>query len=582
MTLKISWFSNAPFASTGYGCQTRLTVPRLQALGHELQVTAFYGLEGAVITIPGPRGPIPVYPRGYHPYGADVWSAHAAHFGADVCISLMDAWVFQPEQNPEHVPWVPYFPVDMEPLPPPIRRQVERAQARIVMSKFGGRMLDAAGLDYYYIPHMVDTNTYRPRVQAEARTKIGLPADAFLVGMVAANKGNPSRKAFQQQIEAFAAFRRRHSDAVLYLHTTRSEHGEGQGINLPELVRYLGLRDGVDVLWPDQYLNMLGYPDEHMAQLYSAFDVHMLVSMGEGFGIPTLEAQSCGCPVITAGWTASEELCFSGWRVDKTDAQPWWTPLASYQYVPHPGAIVERLEAAYNARGDLAIRRAARDGALAYDCARVVQEGWKPVLEHIEAGLKAPQSMRATFSGIYARDQWGNGSGPGSSMRVVKPYIAYLEQFLREHEIKSVLDVGCGDWQFSKTVDWGDAEYLGVDVVESVIHANEAAYGSEKVSFWWIDAFDADLPAADLLILKDVLQHWSNAEILAFLPRLANYRYVLITNCYGAENADITTGDYRPLDITRAPFNLPATQVLSFGQEWDKRVFLWTRAEAAV
>jgi glycosyltransferase involved in cell wall biosynthesis len=385
--MKISFFSNAPWSPTGYGCQTRLTVPRLQALGHEMQITAFYGLEGAILQIPGPRGQIPVYPRGYHPYGGDVWSAHAGHFGADVVISLMDAWVFQPQNNPENVPWVPYFPIDMQPCPPPVVEKVKQAFDRIVMSKFGARMMDEAGMDYHYCPHMVDTNVMRPRVQAEARKRTGLPADAFIVGMVAANKGNPSRKAFQQQLEAFAQFKRKHGDAVLYLHTTRSEHGEGQGVNLPELCAFLGLRDGVDVLFPNQYLLMLGFPDEHMAQLYSAFDVHMLVTMGEGFGIPTLEAQSCGCPVITSGWTASEELCFSGWTVDKSEAQAWWTPLAAYQYVPHTGAIADRLEMAYNAKGDMKYRMAARDGALPYDCERVTRNYWKPALEAIEAKL---------------------------------------------------------------------------------------------------------------------------------------------------------------------------------------------------
>ena len=388
MSLRVSWFSNAPFANTGYGVQTRLIVPKLQELGHEMQVSSFYGIESAILTLPGPVKPIPIYPRAYHLYGQDVWSAHAKHFGADVVISLMDAWVFEPENNTANKPWIPYFPIDMEPAPPPVIAKVKQAYRRIVMSKFGARMMDNEGLDYYYAPHAVDTNIMTPHVQKKARELTGLPQDAFIVGMVAANKGNPSRKAFQQSIEAFVEFKKRHGDAVLYLHTNRSEHGENDGVNLPELTNYLGLRDGVDVLWPDQYSLLVGLPDEHMARLYSAFDVHLLVSMGEGFGIPTLEAQSCGCPVITSGWTASEELCFSGWLVEKSEAEKWWTPLGSYQYVPHPGAIVDRLEAAYNKRGDMKTRQDARDGALNYDIKKVIRIFWKPMLEDIEKSLK--------------------------------------------------------------------------------------------------------------------------------------------------------------------------------------------------
>ena len=219
--MNINWFSNAPFAKTGYGCQTRLFVPLLRNLGHKMSVTAFYGLEGSIMEIDG----IKIYPRGHHAYGADVWSANAHHAGADVCISLMDAWVFDPSLNPHNVPWVPWFPVDMEPLPMRIKERVQLATKRIVFSQFGQRVVNEAGLDCYYVPHGVDTKTFRPGDRVKARELTGLPNDKFIVGMVAANKGNPSRKAFTPQIEAFAEFHKRRPDSLLYLHTTSGERG---------------------------------------------------------------------------------------------------------------------------------------------------------------------------------------------------------------------------------------------------------------------------------------------------------------------------------------------------------------------
>ncbi len=381
--MRITWLSNAPWAKTGYGNQTGLFAPRLAAAGHDVAVIAFYGLEGGILGWTANNGvSIPVYPRGYHPYGQDVMSAHTLHYGAEIMISLMDAWVVQPEMILGGVKWVPWFPVDMDPLPPPVARNVSRAWKRIVFSKFGQRMVTDAGMDCYYVPHGVDTKAFKPEPMAEARQAAGLPADRYIVGMVAANKGVPSRKAFMPQLEAFSWFHKNHPEALLYLHTTRGESGENAGANLVEYIDYLGIRD--HVVFCDQYTNMLGYPDEYMRHVYNSLDVHMLVSMGEGFGIPILEAQACGCPVITGDWTAMPELTFSGWKVYKDDADKWWTPLGAYQYQPRPAAIADRLEEAYRLRGNQDYRDRARAGALAYDADRVVEKYWLPALEGIQ------------------------------------------------------------------------------------------------------------------------------------------------------------------------------------------------------
>ena len=391
--------------TTGYGNQTKLFTGRIQGLGHEVGITAFYGLEGAILEVQGPRGLIPVYPKGYDMYGQDVWSAAAKHFGADVCISLMDSWVFGIDQNPHNIPWVPWFPVDSDPLPPRIIKQVSRAHKRIVFSQFGKRVVEEAGLDCYYVPHGVDTSVFTPIPQKAAREFLRLPQDKFIVGMVAANKGNPSRKAFTQNIEAFAQFHKTHPDALLYLHTSRGERGEEGGVNLPEFCAYMGLVEGEDVLFADQYMYILSMPDYHMANLYSSFDVHLLVSMGEGFGIPILEAQACGCPVIVGDWTSMSELCFGGWKVSKRDTIKYWNPLATYQWLPKPEAIAEKLEAAYKMRGVDSIRQRAREGALQYDADKVAEKYWKPVLEDIERSLSDKHRHKWHTVGVWSDDK---------------------------------------------------------------------------------------------------------------------------------------------------------------------------------
>lgn len=388
--MRISWVSNAPWARTGYGNQTLLFVPRIQALGHKVAITAFWGLEGGVLNWNG----IPVYGRGYHPYGMDVVSAHAASFGADVVVTLIDAWVVEPAMFAPGTRWVAWYPIDHEPLPPPVRDKVSRAWRRFVYSRFGERMTQDAGLDCTYIPHGVDTKAFRPLDRVEARANLNWPMDKFVVGMVAANKGTPSRKAFPSHIEAFAELRRRHSDVMLYLHTVAG--AETQGVDLRELLGAVGLRYGfpgrcnpreVDVLICDQYQNLIGYPDDYMAAVYNAMDVHFLASMGEGFGIPILEAQACGTPVIVGDWTAMPELCFSGWKVPREEAERFWTPLGAWQFLPRTGALVDALEAAYKMRGNEDYRRMARDGALAYDADKIAEKYWRPALADMAAAI---------------------------------------------------------------------------------------------------------------------------------------------------------------------------------------------------
>jgi glycosyltransferase involved in cell wall biosynthesis len=147
--------------------------------------------------------------------------------------------------------------------------------------------------------------------------------------------------------------------------------------------------ENVAVLLCDQFTYVsTGFGDEYMNAAYNGMDVHMLVSAGEGFGIPIVEAQAAGCPVIVGDWTAMSELCFSGWKVGKEDARPFWNAAGVFQYYPNPEAVAEKLEMAYRMRGNEDYRKRARDGAVAYDADRVTERYWKPVLAEIEDSLQ--------------------------------------------------------------------------------------------------------------------------------------------------------------------------------------------------
>jgi len=115
--------------------------------------------------------------------------------------------------------------------------------------------------------------------------------------------------------------------------------------------------------------------------------------MGEGFGIPILEAQACGTPVIVGDWTSMSELCFAGWKVDKAEALPVYHDFFdAFQWQATAGAIADRMEQAYEAKGDYSLRNQARRGALPYDADDVTRQYWKPVLKEMREMIESKSS----------------------------------------------------------------------------------------------------------------------------------------------------------------------------------------------
>lgn len=181
------------------------------------------------------------------------------------------------------------------------------------------------------------------------------------------------------------------------------------------------------------------------------------------------------------------------------------------------------------------------------------------------------------FSEIYARNVWG-GSGVGSDPERTTEYVAFLQNFLHEHGIKSVVDYGCGDWRFSQLVDWSGIDYLGFDIVAAVIEENTRRYSAPNIHFEHVKD-GVKLPRADLLICKDVLQHLPTVEVRRLLGVFKQlYSHLLITNDVAPEgqtNTDIEAGNWRPLRLDLPPFSEPGALLLT----WDVHGFdcQWTK-----
>ena len=131
-------------------------------------------------------------------------------------------------------------------------------------------MLKEQDLDPVYVPHGIETGKYR-HDKLDARKSLGVPESAFIVGMVAANKGNPSRKCFAEALTAFKAFRDLHPEALMVLATEAT--GRFGGVNLPQLIRDLKL-DPESVIFTDQYRAIhFPQPTEKMGETFASFDV---------------------------------------------------------------------------------------------------------------------------------------------------------------------------------------------------------------------------------------------------------------------------------------------------------------------
>ena len=174
--------------------------------------------------------------------------------------------------------------------------------------------------------------------------------------------------------------------------------------------------------------------------------------------------------------------------------------------------------------------------------------------------------MKEVFEDIYQNRRWYKGSGSGSLPENTQEYRELLQRYIKENEIKSVLDIGCGNWISSCMIDWSDVRYIGVDIVKFLVDISEKRWGTERIRFKYLDATKDKLPDADLVIIKDVFQHWSNGAILSFLPKLKNYKYSLITNsCVEiGVNCEIKNGDARAIDLSRDPFNLNVRKLLQY------------------
>jgi len=178
--------------------------------------------------------------------------------------------------------------------------------------------------------------------------------------------------------------------------------------------------------------------------------------------------------------------------------------------------------------------------------------------------FEGEREAKPVFTRIYEKGLWGGGSGSGSHPSKASFYAGFVQYLIRHLGARRVVDLGCGDWQFSQYLDFGDVDYIGVDIVEAVVSQNSARYGASNVRFVAGDVSQYPVGDADLVLCKDVLQHLDDDSAVRVLNKLPMARAWLITNDYSPHNERGGIGDARPMDPTAPPFSIPARPVLAF------------------
>ena len=341
-------------------------------MGHEVIVSSYWGLTGAMTEWNG----IPILPGFGHAYCSGSLAQHAAAVNPDLVITLGDIWVLDPNAL-RGLPIAHWEPGDCRPMSTADRNVAEAAGSQLIaMSRFGEARFRAAGFDPLYVPHGIDTNLFKPPQDRKVvRENLGLGEDDFVIGMNAANN-DAIRKAAPEMFLAFAKFHADVPEAVLAVHA--GVHQDG-GQDLEALAENLGITDRVRVV--DQYRYSAGMvsPGE-LADWYGAIDVLSMSTYGEGFGLPIIEAQACGTPVITTDASSMTELNPHGISVQGTPFwngvhKAWWTR-------PDISGILDAFHQAYETRNDVDHGKL-REFAETYDVSVVSEQFMEPVIDEL-------------------------------------------------------------------------------------------------------------------------------------------------------------------------------------------------------
>jgi glycosyltransferase involved in cell wall biosynthesis len=380
--MRVMWCGIPPWLPTGYGQQAAVWCKALRDAGHEVVVQAMAGLSGHDME----WETIPVYSRPQELLAEPLILEYRLNaFKPDVVFVLCQHRnVIMPEVFRDYKT-VALITGDCDRLSALDAQFLQRSQAvPWAISRHMQRQLEDAGYDAPYVPHAIGTGEAGfcpPADRAAERAANGVGPGELAVGINARND-DPQRKAIAEQVYAFAAFRKRHPSARLFLHSLNAEWSASPvPVVLQEVCADAGLKSPVVTISYQPLMYLEQYPREALVRWYQSMDVVMNASRGEGFGLAAVEAQACGTPVILADNTTGPELRGPGWLAS-CDHDHWQPAHKARWAKPLHKSLVDCLVKAAAVKDVAGKRLACRQFALDYS----VESVW-PLFEKALAEL---------------------------------------------------------------------------------------------------------------------------------------------------------------------------------------------------
>jgi hypothetical protein len=192
------------------------------------------------------------------------------------------------------------------------------------------------------------------------------------------------------------------------------------------------------------------------------------------------------------------------------------------------------------------------------------------------------------FTEFFLRNSWGSAesvSGISATLSRTESIRQKLPAMFQTLGIQSIVDIGCGDWNWMRHVDLSGISYLGIDIVEPLVEQLQSRYTNPTIRFQKTNVLEEPPETADLWIVRDFCGLYGYDEIKQLFQQFisSESRFIAITSIDACDNQDSLPGTWRALNLRDAPFNLPEPVcVLDDGQQWFRNKKLLVFSSGAI